>query len=187
MAWQSRCPANVRRLSPVHSQQKLVAHALTGSLIGIYHPRFKFEISHSWKLSAKPPSHRNSLCLVLTRGRTDRVLCVSLHLNLNLRNAIGVHLLYERVSLASISFAFLVEDSMAAMREACSLQLFSSMPLYRTCTPCSPLATVLNTSTAPGSGAQQGQARPGAHRCQLELCQVLHKLGAVRALKLVQV
>ena len=42
------------------------------------------------------------------------------------------HLLYESVSLPSISFAFFVDDSMAAMRDACSLQLFSRSPLYST-------------------------------------------------------
>ncbi len=44
------------------------------------------------------------------------------------------YLLYDRVSLPSISVAFLVELSMAAMRDACSLQLFSRAALYRVCT-----------------------------------------------------
>ena len=39
------------------------------------------------------------------------------------------HLLYESVSLFSISPALLVEFSMADMRDACSLQLFSSIAL----------------------------------------------------------
>lgn len=39
-------------------------------------------------------------------------------------------LLYKRVRLSSISLAFLVELSMAAIRLACSLQLFSQTALY---------------------------------------------------------
>ena len=43
------------------------------------------------------------------------------------------HLLYDRVSFSNISEAFLVELSIADMREACSLQLFSVIALYMTC------------------------------------------------------
>ena len=39
------------------------------------------------------------------------------------------HLLYDSVSFSSISDAFFVELSMADMRDACSLQLFSVMAL----------------------------------------------------------
>lgn len=39
------------------------------------------------------------------------------------------------MSLDSISVAFFVELSIALMREACSLQLFSSSALYIICTP----------------------------------------------------
>ena len=35
--------------------------------------------------------------------------------------------------MASISVAFLVDDSIALMRDACSLQLFSSSALYIIC------------------------------------------------------
>ena len=43
------------------------------------------------------------------------------------------HLLYDRVRRSSISLAFFVELSMALMRDACSLQLFSSSALFSVC------------------------------------------------------
>jgi hypothetical protein len=45
----------------------------------------------------------------------------------------GLYLLYVSVSFSRISVAFLVEFSMADMRAACSLQLFSITALYKTC------------------------------------------------------
>ena len=48
------------------------------------------------------------------------------------------YLLYDRVRRSSISLAFFVELSMALIRDACSLQLFSSRALFSVCSAASP-------------------------------------------------
>ena len=109
----------------------------------------------------------------------------------------------------SISPAFLVEFSMALMRDDCSEQLFSSMLLYRVCRAAatgaqqrhaahallSALLALLKhrltqssshkaTHTALATRSTQGSP---AHRRQLELCQVHEQLSPVRPLNLVLV
>ena len=83
------------------------------------------------------------------------------------------------MSLPSISFAFFVDDSMAAIRDACSLQLFSSSPLYSTWICTGNLGQMSATQSV--NTAESAMT----YCCQLELRQVLHKLRTVWPLKLI--
>ena len=74
-------------------------------------------------------------CRVLQSNRVGQQnpKAAALKMLARLPTLLGTHLLYCRDSLLIISVAFFVELSMAAMRDACSLQLFSSRALYRVC------------------------------------------------------
>lgn len=109
----------------------------------------------------------------------------------------------------SISPAFLVEFSMALMRDDCSEQLFSSMLLYRVCRAAatgaqqrhaahallSALLALLKHRLTQSSShkathtalATRNTEGGSAHRRQLELCQVHEQLSPVRPLNLVLV
>lgn len=92
------------------------------------------------------------------------------------------------LTLPSISPAFLVEFSIALMRDDCSEQLFSSIALYSVCGSKTQRAKGVSAAHNPRMAcAPQTRLASAAHRGQLELCQVHEQLGAVGALQLVRV
>ena len=78
------------------------------------------------------------------------------------------HLLYDSVSFSSISDAFLVEFSMACMRDAFSLQLFSDMALKSIC-----------TSAQDGHQCTAGVARQAA-KIQVRILAICRQQAAAR-------